>query len=35
MIKYETIKKAQNGDEQAIRDILLYYQKVIKVFSND
>ena len=35
MIKFETIKKAQCGDSKAIKEILQYYKKIIKTFSND
>jgi len=35
MIKFETIKKAKCGDSKALKEILQYYQKVIKTFSND
>ena len=35
MIKFETIKKAQDGDEKSVREILQYYQRIIKTFSND
>ena len=35
MIKFETIKKAKCGDSKALKEILQYYQKVIKNFSND
>ena len=35
MIKFETIKKAKCGDSKALKEILQYYQKIIKTFSND
>ena len=31
MIKFETIKKAQCGDSKAIKEILQYYKKIIKI----
>ncbi len=35
MIRFSVIQKAKNGDEKAINEILEFYLKKIKKFSND